>query len=223
VLNRCPIKSVDDMTPFEEWHGKKSVVHHLRTFRCIIYVRNMTSHLKKLEDFGRKVIFIGYESGSKVHHAYDPITKRVHLTRDMVFDKQDQWDWGIGGNNGEPGGGDDVFTVEYSTISQAAPETEGANEEPAEQSTLPATNDGADVDNDIDDNNLDADHNDAEVDNDIDNLDADHDYDAPLRFRSINKILGMTKFVPRALVVEQLHVVSSDDRTSFIEAECSPT
>jgi hypothetical protein len=80
VLNRCPMKSVDGMTPFEAWHRRKLVVHHLRTFRCIMYARNTTSHLKKLEDRGRKMIFIGYESGSKPYLAYDPITKRVHVT-----------------------------------------------------------------------------------------------------------------------------------------------
>jgi hypothetical protein len=65
VLNRCPTKSVDGMTLFEAWHGRKLVVHHLRTFGCIMYVRNTTPHLKKLEDHGRKMIFVGYESDSK--------------------------------------------------------------------------------------------------------------------------------------------------------------
>jgi hypothetical protein len=74
------------------------------------------SHLKKLEDHGRKMIFIGYESGSKAYRAYNPITKHVHVTHDVVFNKQDQWDWGIGNNDGEPGGGDDVFMVEYTII-----------------------------------------------------------------------------------------------------------
>jgi hypothetical protein len=92
VLNRCPTKSVDGMTLFEMWHGRKLVVHHLRTFWCIMYVRNTTPHLKKLEDRGRKMILVGYESGSKVYRAYDPITKHVHVTRDMVFDEQAQWD-----------------------------------------------------------------------------------------------------------------------------------
>jgi hypothetical protein len=76
VLNRCPMKSVDDMTPFEGWHRKKLVVHHLQTFGCIVYIRNMMPHLKKLEDRGRKMIFIGYESGSKTYCSYDPVTKR---------------------------------------------------------------------------------------------------------------------------------------------------
>jgi hypothetical protein len=38
------------------------------------------------------VILIGYESVSKVYHVHDPIMKRVHVTRDVVFDEQDQWD-----------------------------------------------------------------------------------------------------------------------------------
>jgi hypothetical protein len=33
----------------------------------------------------------------------------------MVFDEQGQWDWGSGGNDSKSAGGDDVFTVEYTT------------------------------------------------------------------------------------------------------------
>jgi hypothetical protein len=98
------------------WHMKKPVVHHLRTFGCIMYVWNTAPHLKKLEDCGHKMIFVGYDSGSKAYHAYDPVTKRVHVTHNMVFNEQSQWEWGTGGDDGEPGGGDDVFTMEYTTI-----------------------------------------------------------------------------------------------------------
>jgi hypothetical protein len=142
----------------------------------------------------------------------------------VVFDEQAQWDWGTGGDNGEPSSGDDVFMVEYITIGQANPEMEGADEEPIEQSSLPAANDDAEVENDIDDDNLDVDHDDAKIDDDIDdvNLDADHDDDMLLHFHSINDILGPTGFAPRALVAEELHMVSSDKTTSFIEAERSP-
>jgi hypothetical protein len=64
------------------------VVHHLRTSGCIVYVRNTMPHLKKLEDHGRKMIFVSYESGSKAYRVYDPIMKRVHVTRDMVYVEQ---------------------------------------------------------------------------------------------------------------------------------------
>jgi hypothetical protein len=33
------------------------------------------------------MIFVGYESGSKTCRVYDPITKHVHVTRDMIFDE----------------------------------------------------------------------------------------------------------------------------------------
>jgi hypothetical protein len=89
VWNRCPMKNVDGMISFEAWHGRKPAVHHLGMFRCIVYVRNTMPQLTKLEDCGRKMIFVGYESGSKAYCAYDPIMKCVHVTRDVVFDKQD--------------------------------------------------------------------------------------------------------------------------------------
>jgi hypothetical protein len=92
VLNTSSTKSVDSMTQFEAWHGKKSAVHHLRTFGCIVYVRNMTLHRKKLEDRGRKMIFVGYESGSMAYCTFYLVTKHVDVTCDVVFDKKAQWD-----------------------------------------------------------------------------------------------------------------------------------
>jgi hypothetical protein len=94
LLNRAPTKVVQGMTPFEAWYGKKPVVDHLKVFGCIAYVRNTKPHLKKLDDRGRKMIFVGYERGTKAYRAYDHVTKRVHVTRDIVFDEQAKWDWG---------------------------------------------------------------------------------------------------------------------------------
>jgi hypothetical protein len=87
ILNRCPTKSVTGMTPFEAWYGKKPAVHHLKTFSCVVYVKNMAPHLHKLDDYGRKMIFVGYERGTKAYRAYDPVGRRVHITRDVVFDE----------------------------------------------------------------------------------------------------------------------------------------
>jgi hypothetical protein len=103
------MKSVHCMTPFEVWHGKKLVVHHLRTFGCIVYIQNMMPHLEKLEDPGLKMIFVDYKSGSMAYRVYDPITKRVHVMCGVVFDEKAQWDWGTSDDDGELGYGDDVF------------------------------------------------------------------------------------------------------------------
>jgi hypothetical protein len=55
-------------------------------------------------------------------------------------------------------------------------------------------------------------------------LDADHDEDAPLWFRNMDNILGPVSpcgLAPRALPHE-LHVMSSDETTSFAEAKWDP-
>lgn len=60
----------------------------------------------------------------------------------------------------------------------------------------------------------------AGIDNDY--LDADHYDDAPLRFCSINDIIGPASpcgFTPCALVAEELYAVSSDELALFDEAE----
>jgi hypothetical protein len=84
MLNKCPMKNIDGMAPFEAWHGRKPAVHHLKMFKCIVYVRNTTPLLKKLEDRGRKMIFVGYESSSKAYRVYDPITKCAHVTWSLM-------------------------------------------------------------------------------------------------------------------------------------------
>jgi hypothetical protein len=170
-------------------------------------VRNTMPHLKKLEDRGRKMIFVGYKSGSKAYCAYDPITKHVCVTRDVVFNEQAKWDWGSSSDNGKPGRGNDVFTVEYTTTGPAAPTVDGTDEASTEESPLPSGAGDTEVHDDVDD----------------ENLDADHDDDALLRFHSMSDILATPGFMPRALVAEELHVVSSDEPTSFAEAEHNPS
>jgi hypothetical protein len=117
LLNWSPTKSMIDKTPFEAWYGKKPGVQHLRTFGCVDHVKDTSLNLKKLEDRSRPMIFIGYELGSKVYRTYGPITKKVHVSRDVVFSEQEQWDWSKGGERGEDADNNGPFSVEmeYST------------------------------------------------------------------------------------------------------------
>jgi hypothetical protein len=52
------------------------VVHHLRTFGCLVHVKVATPNLKKLDDHSKPMVFIGYEPGSKAYRAYDLVSKR---------------------------------------------------------------------------------------------------------------------------------------------------
>jgi hypothetical protein len=91
LLNMSQTKSVVGMPPYEAWNGWKSRVSHLRTFRCIAYVKNTKPHPRKLDDRNSKMIFVGYEEGSKVYHAYNPGTRCMHVTCDIMFDELAQW------------------------------------------------------------------------------------------------------------------------------------
>jgi hypothetical protein len=113
LLNRVLTKGVQGKTLFEAWHGKKPYVHHLKTFGCIVYVRNTKPFLSKLDDQRRKMVFMGYEKGTKAYRAYDPVTRRVHVTRDVFFDEQAEWDWS---SDAKTKGGDNtsgyMFTIQ---------------------------------------------------------------------------------------------------------------
>ncbi|WVZ56480.1 hypothetical protein U9M48_007001 [Paspalum notatum var. saurae] len=91
ILNRAPTRALQGSTPYEAWHGEKPAVHFLRTFGCIAHVKDTRPGLKKLDDRSRRTIFIGYEQGSKAFRCYDPTTKRVVISRDVVFEEAAKW------------------------------------------------------------------------------------------------------------------------------------
>ncbi|WVZ68640.1 LOW QUALITY PROTEIN: hypothetical protein U9M48_017559 [Paspalum notatum var. saurae] len=84
ILNRSPMKSLENKMPFEAWHGRKPDVAHLRTFGCIGHVKVTRPNLVKLEDRSKPMVFLGYEAGSKAYRLYDPVERRVHVSRDVV-------------------------------------------------------------------------------------------------------------------------------------------
>jgi hypothetical protein len=65
ILNHSPIKALEGWTQFEAWHGRKPNVAFLRTFGCIVHVKNIKPGLGKLEDRSTPMVFLGYEEGSK--------------------------------------------------------------------------------------------------------------------------------------------------------------
>jgi hypothetical protein len=71
------------------------------------------AHIKKLDDRSKPMIFVGYEPGMKAYRVYDPTSRRVHLSRDIVFDEEAHWSW----SDNEQKEDDGEFTIQYTSVS----------------------------------------------------------------------------------------------------------
>ena len=88
VLNRCPTLSVKDITPEEAWSGLKPSVEHLRVFGSIAHAHVPDAQRRKLEDKSRSCVLFGVSEESKGYRLYDPVAKKVVISRDVVFEKR---------------------------------------------------------------------------------------------------------------------------------------
>lgn len=39
------------------------------------------------------MVFIGYEEGTKGYRLLDPVTRTLHISRDVIFEENLGWDW----------------------------------------------------------------------------------------------------------------------------------
>ena len=86
MLNRSSTKRIKRKTPYEKWNGNKPNVSHLKVFGSVVFVKT-TGRLSKLEDKSKCMVFMGYEAGSKAYICLDPITFKIHISRDVIFAK----------------------------------------------------------------------------------------------------------------------------------------
>ena len=93
VLNRSPTLAVKDMTPEEAWSGIKPSVEHFRVFGCVSHVHVPDAKRKKLEDKSFSCVLLGVSEESKAYRLYDPISKRIVVSRDVKFEEDKCWDW----------------------------------------------------------------------------------------------------------------------------------
>eukprot|EP00268_Persea_americana_P068892 TRINITY_DN9688_c0_g1_i1.p1 TRINITY_DN9688_c0_g1~~TRINITY_DN9688_c0_g1_i1.p1 ORF type:complete len:612 (-),score=107.26 TRINITY_DN9688_c0_g1_i1:387-2222(-) len=93
LLNRSPTIAVRNKTPEEAWSGRRPSIDHLRIFGCIAYAHVPDEKRKKLDDRGVKCVFLGVSAESKAYRLYNPVTKQIIISRDVVFDEENVWDW----------------------------------------------------------------------------------------------------------------------------------
>ncbi|CAL9026844.1 unnamed protein product [Prunus brigantina] len=93
LQNRCFTTSVSSKTPFEAFTGRKPGIKHLKVFGCICYTHVPSSLRQKFDDKSRKGVFMGYGSCEKGYRVYDLQSKKIVLSRSVIFNEDKAWNW----------------------------------------------------------------------------------------------------------------------------------
>ena len=89
LINRI---SSGKLTPVEEWSGIKPNVSHLRRFGCVAFMHIPVELRTKLDSRAEKRIFVGYSESQKGVRLFDPDTKSVQVSRDVLFNELENWE-----------------------------------------------------------------------------------------------------------------------------------
>ena len=83
LMNRCTNSGVNEVTP----HEKKSDLSHVRIFGSLAYMHIPDDKLQKLHPKSEKCILVGYSLEKKGYKCFNPSTRKVRVSRNVVFDK----------------------------------------------------------------------------------------------------------------------------------------
>ena len=123
ILNRCPTLVVKNKTPAEMWNGHKPSVDYFRVFGCISHVHVPDSKRVKLDARSVKCILLGVSDESKAYKLFDPISNKIIISRDVVFEEDQQWTWDDDHKQA-------IFTeLEWENDTEGAVENEGGEPE----------------------------------------------------------------------------------------------
>lgn len=93
ILNRCPTTALENMTPQEAWTGCKPRVDHFQIFGCLAHVHVPDQKRIKLDEKSKTHIFLGVRKESKAYKLFDPITKKITISKDVKFEENACWKW----------------------------------------------------------------------------------------------------------------------------------
>ena len=91
-MNRCPIEILKKNVPQEAWTGMNPSLCHLNFFGCVAYADVPDELRRKLDKKGHKCIFVSYSEDTKAYKLYDHVTRKVIISRDVQFVKNESWD-----------------------------------------------------------------------------------------------------------------------------------
>jgi len=90
IHNRLPSRAHGDLSPLEHWTGRVPSIGHLRVFGSVAHTLVPGAKRSKLDPRSVKCILVGYDqdAGSNVYRIYNPTTKRIVSSRDVILDER---------------------------------------------------------------------------------------------------------------------------------------
>ncbi|CAM6115753.1 unnamed protein product [Calypogeia fissa] len=87
INNRCSTRALNEESPYQCITGTVPNVSHFRILGCCAYVHIPKENRNKLQPHTLKCVLLGYDDESKAYRCYDPINRRILISRDVICDE----------------------------------------------------------------------------------------------------------------------------------------
>lgn len=87
ILNATPSSSLSKTTSFEVWKKRKPDLKMYQVFGCQAFVHVQKKDRGPLDSHTNKCIFIGFGNCYKGWKVYNPVSGKVSISRDVIFDE----------------------------------------------------------------------------------------------------------------------------------------
>ena len=87
LLNILPSTSIHNKVPYTLLFNKKPTCDHLKTFGCLCFPNINYDHLHKLAARSSPCLFLGYPANHKGYRCLDLKTRKIIISRHVVFDE----------------------------------------------------------------------------------------------------------------------------------------
>lgn len=85
LINRMPLSSLGNISPYERLYGTPPLNNHLRAFGCLCFASTIKQGRKKFDAKADPCVFIGYPFAQKAYKVYNLKTKKIFTSRDITF------------------------------------------------------------------------------------------------------------------------------------------